>query len=197
MHNRSIMKKSLLIKLHIYCGLFSCFYLISFGISSIILNHKLKVDNNSVTKNWQTTIEVDASLSDRDLAANIRDQLGMMGWVPPWRYKKDSTGFGFEITHLGKNSDVFTDFATGETMITEYRKGFLSVLHGMHFFNGKIPNAPLLLSSFTIYQYLGLLSLLVSLILGLWLWVKFSHHTWELIFFGILFLSSLLIMILL
>ncbi|NND31914.1 MAG: hypothetical protein HKN76_04930 [Saprospiraceae bacterium] len=190
------MKKSLLINLHVYCGLFTCFYLLSLGTSSLVLNHKIEVDKKDVTQEWESKVAIDTTLADLDLAESIRDQLGMMGWVPPWRYHKEKDAFSFEITHLGKNSDIRTEFASGRVQVTEYRKGFLAVLHGMHFFNGKIPNAPFILRSFAVYQYLGLLVLLISLILGLWLWIKFSYHPWELYLFGFIFLSSLLIMIL-
>lgn len=190
------MKKSLLIKLHIYCGLFTCFYLISLGVSSIVLNHKIAVDNTSITKEWSTMTKIDTSLDDDALALNVRDQLDFMGWTPPWKFNKDADNFKFQITHFGKNSDISVDLATGKTDIAEYRKGMVAVLHGMHFFNGKIPNGNLLLRSFAIYQYLGLLTLLISLVLGLWLWIKFSYQQWELIAFASLFLMTIIIMVL-
>jgi hypothetical protein len=188
------MKKSFLVKLHIYAGLFTSFYLISLGVSSIVLNHKIDVDNKSITKEWSTSTKIDTSLDDHALALNLRDQLNFMGWTPPWKFKKDTDHFHFEITHLGKTSEISVDLASGKTDIAEFRKGMMAVLHGMHFFNGKIPNGNLLLRSFTIYQYLALLTLLISLVLGLWLWIKFSYQQWELIAFASLFLITILIM---
>jgi hypothetical protein len=188
------MKKSLLIRLHIYCGLFTSFYLISLGLSSLVLNHKLEIDHKSITKTWTTTTQIDTTLDDQELATYLRDQLGFMGWVPPWRFQRNATSFGFEITHLGKTTDVKVDLTAGKTEVNERRKGFLAVFHGMHFFNGKIPNSPVILQTFAVYQYLALATLLVSLILGLWLWLKFSYRRWEFILFGSIFLSSVIIM---
>lgn len=190
------MRKSLLIKLHIYSGLFTSFYLIAFGLSSIILNHKIKVEKSEVTYNWDSKVQVDVNLSDRDLAENIRDQMGFMGWTPPWENKRDSASFQFMITHTGRNYYLNLNLETGDLAIAEAPKGFIAVLHGLHFFNGKIPNAPFFIRTWAVYQWLALFVMFISLILGLWLWIKYSYKTWEGIVFGGLFVASIIIMIL-
>lgn len=191
------MKKSILIKLHVYCGLFTAFYLLAFGLSTIILNHQIDVENQTTRKNWGDMITVDPDLGDRALAESTRDQLGMMGWVPPWRYRKDSTVFQFEIVHLAKTSTLQLDLRTGKVAVAEAPKGVLATFHGLHFFNGRIPNAPFFLKTWIVYQWLALLVLFFSLILGLWLWLKYSYKTWELYVFGGLFILSITIMLLL
>ncbi|MCK5370629.1 MAG: hypothetical protein KAQ62_18830, partial [Cyclobacteriaceae bacterium] len=75
-------------------------------------------------------------------------------------------------------------------------KGFLAVFHGLHFFNGNIPNAPLLLRSWAIYQWLTLFVMAISLILGIWLWLKYNYKPWQGIVFGSLFIGTVIIMIL-
>jgi hypothetical protein len=191
------MKKSTLIKLHLYCGLFTSFYLIAFGASSIILNHKMDVENKSIKKTWNDQVKIEPSLTESELAEDIRDQLGLMGWMPPWQFKKDSTHFKFAVNSLAKTSELDLDLNSGKVEVAEIPKGFLAVFHSLHFFNGRIPNAPFFLKTWMVYQWLALLVLLFSLILGLWLWLKYSHKTWELYFFGGLFFISFLIMILL
>ena len=94
------MKKSTLIKLHIYAGLFTCFYLLAFGVSTIILNHKLDVERKAIRKTWHDQISVDRSLDDAELAASVRDQLGIMGWLPRWQFRKDSSLFRFQTAHF-------------------------------------------------------------------------------------------------
>ena len=190
-------KKSLLLKLHLYCGLFTCCYILTFGVSSIILNHGIQVDSNGITKSWEERIEIDEMLSNEEVAAKIRDDLGLMGWIPPWRYKKDKLTFAFIVTHTGKVYHIHHNFETDVTQVEEAPKGFISVLHGMHFFNGKIPNAPLLLRSFAVYQWMGLFALLLSLIFGIWIWLKYSARKWELILFGAIFTLSTIVMSLL
>jgi hypothetical protein len=191
-----LMKKSLLIKLHLYCGLFTCFYLISFGVSSIVMNHKLEVDNKTVKKTWNAWVKVDQFLSDSELAEDVKNQLKLMGWTPQWQFERDSTNFRFTVTHLAKTNKLDLNLNTGEVQISDIPKGFWAVLHGLHFFNGRIPNAPFFLKTWMVYQWLTLLVLLVSLVLGLWLWLKYSYRTWELFFFGGLFLISIILMIL-
>ena len=189
------MKKSTLIKLHVYCGLFTAFYILAFGVSSIILNHQMEVDNTDVTKTWQGEVSVTASMSQQEMAEDFRNQLDLMGWVPPWRYQKDSTHFQFETTHLAKTCAIKVNLLSGATEVKEMPKGFWAVFHGLHFFNGSIPNAPFFLKTWMVYQWLGLFVLFLSLILGIWLWLKFSYKTWELYAFGGLFLLSIILMI--
>lgn len=191
------MKKSLLIKLHLYSGLFTSFYLVAFGISAIILNHNIKVEKKDVTHSWNTNIQVDVNLPNKQLKENIRDQLGFMGWTPPWEDKRDSTSFRFMITHTGRNYFLNLNTDTGDLVISEAPKGIIAVIHGLHFFNGKIPNAPFFIRTWAVYQWLALFVMFISLILGLWLWLKYNYKTWEGIAFGSLFIVSIIIMILL
>jgi hypothetical protein len=191
------MKKSALIKLHLYCGLFTCFYLLAFGISSIILNHKIDVENQTVKSTRNQLVKVGPSLSEVELAEHVRNQLGMMGWLPPWEFRKDSNSFQFVVTHLAKTSQLNLDLNSGEVKISEIPKGFIAVLHGMHFFNGRIPNAPFFLKTWIVYQWLSLFVLFISMVLGIWLWLKFNYKTWEMFFFGGLFFVTVLLMILL
>ncbi len=191
------MKKTTLIKLHLYCGLFVSFYLVAFGVSSVILNHGIDVENKTVTSTWESEVVVDSALEDTDLAENVRNQLGLMGWTPPWRYRKDSGQFVFETTHLAKTSVIHLDMNSGAVLVEDIPKGFWAVFHGLHFYNGRIPNAPLFMKTWIIYQWVTLLVLTFSLVLGLWLWIRHSHKTWELYVFGGLFLVSLLVMMLL
>lgn len=191
------MKRSLLIKLHLYSGLFTSFYLIAFGFSALILNHKINVEKKEVTQTWKTNVQADAGLSDHDLAESIRNQLGFMGWLPPWENKRDSASFHFTITHPGRNYSLDLDLKTGDLVVAEAPKGFLAVFHGLHFFNGQVPNAPFFIRSWAIYQWLSLFVLFVSLVLGLWLWIKYNYKSWEGLVFGSLFIGTVIIMILL
>jgi hypothetical protein len=162
-----------------------------------VLNHKIKVDQKEVTKTWTAQVQVDPASSDEEMAESMRDQLGLMGWIPPWEYRKDSTQFRCIVTHLAKDTELKLDLRTGGVQAAEMHKGFWAVLHGLHFFRGNIPNAPGWMQSWAIYQWLTLFVLMASLLLGLWLWVRYSRKTWEIYVFGGLFLISCLVMLLL
>ncbi|UZR97180.1 hypothetical protein [Chondrinema litorale] len=190
------MKKILLIKLHLYAGLFTSFYLIAFGLSSIILNHKIDVEKSEVVKTWSTKVEVNPELDNVDLAESLRDELGIMGWVPRWNIQRDSIIFKCQLTHLAKTSDLTLDFKSGIVQVEEKPKGLIAVLNGLHFFNGNIPNVPFVLRTWAVYQWLTLLTLFAALGLGLWLWLKYSRKTWELYVFGSLFIFSCILMVL-
>ena len=190
------MKKILLIKLHLYAGLFTSFYLIAFGLSSIILNHKIDVENKDISKTWSTKVEVNPELENVELAESLRDKLNIMCWVPHWNIQRDSAQFKCQLTHLAKTTDLTLDFNTGMVQLEEKPKGLIAVLNGLHFFNGNIPNAPFVLRTWAVYQWLTLLTLFTALVLGLWLWLKYSRKTWELYLFGGLFIFSCILMVL-
>ena len=191
------MKKSTLVRLHTYAGLFTSFYLVFFGLSTLILNHRIDVEKKVVTERWESKVEVDKALSSRELAESIRNQMGFMGWVPPWEYERDSTTFQFTVTHLGRNYYLNTDLNSGNLQIAEAPKGLISVLHGMHFFNGKLPNAPFLLRTWQVYQWTTLFVMFISLFLGLWLWIKYSFKPLEVVVFSGVLIVTIVIMILL
>ncbi len=190
------MRKSLLIKLHLYAGLFTIFYLIAFGFSALVLNHQFKVEKSEVTRVWESTVEVDTAMDNRELAESVRDQLDLMGWTPYWKQKRDGGQYLFEITHPGRNYQLSLDLSTGFVDVKELPKGFLAVLHGLHFLNGNIPNAPFLIKTWAIYQWISLFVMLISIVLGLWLWVKYRYKTWEVLAFGGVFLFTMVIFML-
>jgi hypothetical protein len=189
------MKKSLLIKLHIYAGIFTSLYLIVFGFSTIILNHDIDIRNETITNNWKDQIFIDATLTNRKLAENIRDQMGFMGWVPPWKYQRDATSFKFEIVRIGRKYELNADLHKNSVEILEFSGGFLDVFNGLHFFNGNIPNAPFFIRTWQVYQWLSLFIMSLSLILGIWLWLKYSYKPWQGVVFSSLFVGTIIIMI--
>ena len=75
-------------------------------------------------------------------------------------------------------------------------KGFIAVFHGLHFLNGKIPNAPFLIRTWAFYQWTALFVMSISLVLGIWLWLKYNYRPWQGIAFGGLFITTIIIMIL-
>ena len=190
------MKKSLLIKLHLYAGIFTSFYLLAFGFSSLVLNHQINVEQTAVTKTWETTLLVDTASTNLEMAEYIRDQLGIMGWLPRWEMKRDQENFRFTITHPGRKYNLILDIVNSKLSVEEMPKGFLAVFHGLHFLNGKIPNAPLLIHTWAIYQWLALFTMAISMILGIWLWLKYSYKTWQGIAFGVIITGTIILMIL-
>ena len=190
------MKKSILIKLHLYAGIFTSFYLLAFGFSALVLNHNIDVDRKEVTQTWQTTIDVDTAKSNLEMAQNIRDKLGIMGWLPRWEMKREQDNFNFTITHPGRKYNLMLDMVNSHLSVEEMPKGFLAVFHGLHFLNGKIPNAPFLIRSWAVYQWIALFSIAVSIILGVWLWLKYRYQAWQGIVFGMVIAGTIILMIL-
>ncbi len=190
------LKKSLLIKLHLYAGIFTSFYLLAFGLSTLILNHDLKVEKHDIKEKWTKTMDFDRNLPDRELGRAIRDKLGLMGWVIGWNIERTDEELKFTVTHPGRDYHIVANLDDGSIVVSEAPKGFIAVFHGLHFFNGLVPNAPFLLRTWALYQWLALFTFFVSLVLGLWLWIKYNYHPWEGWTFGVLALFTFIIMLL-
>jgi hypothetical protein len=189
-------KKSLLIKLHLYAGIFTSFYLLAFGFSALVMNHNVQLEKKAYTTQWETELSIDGSLNDDELAEQIRDELNIMGWLPRWEFERDSTEFAFNVVHFGRNYHIEANLSNGQILVAEAPKGFLAVFHGLHFLNGKIPNAPFLIRSWQVYQWLALFVMAISLVLGLWLWIRYNYQTWQGYVFGSLFIFTIVIMML-
>ena len=181
-------------RLHIYAGLFTAIYLLAFGVSSLVINHRWNVDHTEITRTWESTVQPDTSLADQELAQALRNDLNIMGWTPWWKFQRDSISFRFEVTHLGNTHHVDVNLETGQASIGKAPKGFLAVFHGLHFLNGNIPNAGWLVRSWAFYQWLTITVMLASLVLGLWLWWKFSFKIWHVYVFGGLTVACILLM---
>lgn len=179
-----------------YSGIFTSFYLLAFGFSALVLNHGIDVENKTITRTWERNVTIDTSFSDLQIAESIRHQAELMGWLPRWEFKRDSSLFKFTVVHPGTKFHLTANIYDGNLSVSESPKGFLAVFHGLHFLNGNIPNAPLLIRSWAIYQWFALLVMTISMILGIWLWLKFNYKTWQGITFGGLFMITILIMIL-
>lgn len=191
-----MIKKSLLIKLHLYAGIFTAFYLMAFGFSALIMNHKVNLDHTDFTKEWESNVNIDSAQTNLEIAEHIRDQLNIMGWLPRWEFIRENEKFNFTVVHLGRKYFLTADLTSGSIIVKEAPKGILAVFHGLHFLNGKIPNAPLLIRSWAIYQWLSLFVMGISIVLGLWLWVRYSYRPWQGFVFGGVFIFAILIMIL-
>lgn len=192
------MKKLTFINLHLYAGLFVFFYLMAFGISTLVLNHDLdrRIETTGTPQTWQAQAVIDANLADLPLAESIRDQLGIMGWPAGWTLKRNAELLKFEINHPGRRYHLTVNTLSGQVTITESSKGLLATFEALHIFDGSLPNAPLFIKSWAVYQWLGLLVMSISLILGIWLWLRYSYKPWQGIVFGSLFVGTILLMVL-
>ena len=169
----------------------------AFGFSSIILNHNIDLGSDEVKKTWRQEIMLDNSLEDHALAQNIQDQLGLMGHLPRWLFKRDSNYFDFRVTHMGRKYELYADLQSGWVEVQEKPQGFWAVLNGLHFLNGKIPNAPLLIKSWKVFQQLTLWVMTISVLLGIWLWWKHKSRRWSGRIFAGFIIGSILLMLLL
>jgi hypothetical protein len=165
--------RNLFIQLHLYAGL-ACFpYFIIFGISSLNINHDFAfMKPSETTIRWQKRLAVPDLKDNQQLADNMRDSLGLMGWAPYWEQEKGPELYAFTVTHPGKDYTINAFLSQNRVEVTEKSKGFWPVFNSLHFLGGDIPNAPVLINMWQYYQNLSVVVMLFSMATGIYLFLK-------------------------
>jgi len=134
--------RSILSKIHTYGGLLSASYLIIFGFSSLNFNHHFPFAEPSDSYVlWEDTISVAPSEDRLAYAESIRDELGLMGWVPPWEYKEDEDGsFYCELMRPSKTYEISVQPSGDLVKVKEIRHGFWPTVSRLHAMGG-FPNS--------------------------------------------------------
>ena len=159
--------KKLLLDIHLYLGLICAAYMVIYGISTMAFNHGWRSD--PVEHTWNATIVVPDGLEGEVLGAAIRDSLGLIGWIPPWRaVRKTEQGVRFSLNRPGRVYDVRLESESGEVQITESNRGLLSIIVSLHGLS-RIPGstwAP----SWRVYTEISIWSMIFAAISGVYFW---------------------------
>ena len=162
--------RTILLQIHLYASLLCSSYFVIYGISSLNYNHHfgeaIKVDQAQ----WERQLNMPVFDKDHTLTKAVRDTLGLPGWTPWWRYKKDEDGtFHFELVRPGKHYDMHLA-PDGHLRVEEHRTGFWPVVDALHALM-EIPNAPLL-SWWGVYTEFCFWVVLFSAGTGIYLWTR-------------------------
>ena len=86
-------------KIHTYGGLLCAGYLIVFGFSSLEFNHHFSfAQPRDAFVLWEKPLTIEPGDDRQAFAEGIRDNLGLMGWTPPWEFEEREDGtFSFEL----------------------------------------------------------------------------------------------------
>jgi hypothetical protein len=164
--------RRILSKIHTYGGLLSASYLIIFGVSSLNFNHHFSfAEPNDDFLLWEKTLGVTATEDRQAFAQSIRDDLGLMGWTPPWEFEEGEDGsFYFELVRPGKKYEITVQPSRHLAKVKETRLGFWPVLNHLHAM-GSIPN-----SRFTgvwfYYTEICTFFVLFAAVSGVYFWAK-------------------------
>jgi hypothetical protein len=164
--------KKLLLDIHIYSGLLCTAYLIIYGLSTISFNHHHEPSKTKTE--WARAVDVrsikgPAKERDQKLAAALRDQLGLLGWVPWWRIKRESDiVLPFDINRPTRTYHVHLDQQTGQVEVEELNSGIWGAVRGLHGLTG-IPNSSWA-ATWNVYTEISVLAIFFSALSGVYFW---------------------------
>jgi len=163
----------LLLRLHLYAGIFCAPYLVIFAVSSLDINHRfgfMQEGNETVIRTVRQKIPF--GLPDHRLAAALRDTLGLTGWAPRWETSRAKGTFRCKVIHPGKEFTLTADSAAERITISEKRKGFWKLFNNLHMFGGDIPNRSWVHVLWGFYQDICVVYLLFAACSGIFLFAK-------------------------
>jgi hypothetical protein len=169
--------RRLLLKVHLYGGLVTCWYLLIYGWSSLAFNHQwLLPASTSDPLSWERQLRVPDSKDDVELAARVRDGLGLAGWPLPWAMQRTPDGvFSFEMSRPGRNYQIRFDPTTSLVRVEERSTGLRSVIKFLHGNAGGVPNLDWL-RSWPMYTEVTTWVVLFAVASGVYLWFKRSNR---------------------
>lgn len=120
-------------KFHIYGGLLTAGFLLTFGFSAIQHQHHFKLPQPKRVKHWKKEFKVPQVEDHLEFKLAVRDSLGLYGHAPWWEDYTDSLGVKhFMITRPGKRYWVTVPGDNNVWEVAESRTGFLEVLNAIH-----------------------------------------------------------------
>jgi hypothetical protein len=188
-----------ILKIHLYGGLIYFWYLIILSISSLNFQHHFNfLKNEFPTREAKNISLVLPELENNyDLATNIQNKLGIIGWYLPWETYYDSVGiFHVQIQNPYKHYLITYDSKSSTASVIKEGNGFWNVINVLHGFAEDMPNAPFLIF-WKMFTYICLGGVIFSIFSGIWLWQKRSRNKligW-LTILGIMGLSILLMIV--
>jgi hypothetical protein len=126
--------RKFLSKIHIWLGLLCAPYMIIFGFSSLNFNHHFGfVDAGQHTVSWERQIAVADTSDNKALAERVRLELGLMGWVPWWKYQRDEdNSFQYQVLRPAKQYTIQVNPQRTRVSVQELRNGPLNVINSLH-----------------------------------------------------------------
>lgn len=120
-----------------------------------------------------------------ETAKNLRDELNMVGWVPPWEIKRKTNGdMRLMVTRPGKIHVINVDATDGSIKVEEKHQSFWIPIRALHGLMG-LPNSTMI-SVWGWYTELSIWAFLIMILTSLviWLYRKKQRRT------GIIILSA-------
>lgn len=159
-------------KLHTWLGLLCAPYLVIFGFSSLHFNHQFGfVDAGERVVEWEQAVAVSDTSDDGALAARVRDDLSLPGWIPWWLYDRgEDNTFSFNVNRPGKQYRITVDPRRTTASVVETRNGPLQVVNSLHALGG-VPGLGFT-GAWSWYTYLSVFFVVFAGSTGVWFWSR-------------------------
>lgn len=164
--------RTLILELHICAGLLCIPYLLIIGISSLNFNHSfLSEKTGAEASTWSEAVSLRPDMERQEMVDQLMSTLSIYGWFIPWASNLDSANSTVVIVNPGKKYVIDIDYNQLSARVSETRgsvSGLFKVLHGL---GEPIPHAPWWINSWRYYQSVGLYSMVIWSLGGLFLWI--------------------------
>lgn len=160
--------------LHIYGGLFCTVFLLIVGVTALNFQHHFLNIGETRTESSTQNIGFDPALDDMALATAVRDSLGIVGHVPPWDFRSDSTDlFSFKVYRPSRRFDITLHRHEPSVEVHEVYFGAgmaLDMLHKTIF--GELNDT--MLKVWAWYGQSAAVCVLLTILTGIYFWFKKS-----------------------
>ena len=161
--------KKRLIDLHLYMSLLCAPYMVVYGISTLSYNHTWGwIMPGEQTYAWQQRSRLPEGESDLAIATEIRDSLGLIGYVVPWELQSSSEELTFVVWRPGKSYRIAQPRQAETVSVTETRRGFFDVMRALHGL-ADLPGSSLGWM-WRAYTLISIAALLFAVCSGVYLW---------------------------
>lgn len=173
-------------KIHIYAGMFSMLFIIFFGVSGFMLNHRWSIWNWFATRVETTrdvTVQIPSDGTDLQKARAILKQLGVDGEIHRIVSEPVKQTFSFDVQRPGQFANVKLDASNGTGTLKTTDFNAWSILHIMHIFTGHGDKNWVWANVWKFFSDLTAIIMVVLALTGFYMWWNLkTARRWGLIF---------------
>jgi len=154
---------------HLFLGLFSCLFVLMYGISSVAMVHTSWFPRRPAISESRITVSAEAASSARALARELMDRHGIRGELVGAQTTPD--GFRFRISRPGLHHFVTYSNGSAEARVEKRVVGVIHTLSDIHHVSG-LESEDWLANVWGFFIGIVSVGLIVLALTGIYLWFK-------------------------
>ena len=156
--------------LHLFTGLFSCFMVFQYGVSTMFMSHRAWFNNDPIPPVESSfAVAPDQATSARALGRALMDRHGLSGEIRQGR--ETQSGYSLRIVRPGVAHEVDYDRSSGQAKVKTRTSDFRRTMVGIHH-QGGIQNEDWVNQGWGWIVALGSVGLIILALSGIYLWFK-------------------------